>query len=134
MARPMKIFMRGKRITMLQELLRRMGYPVHDKPGQFGTSTRDAVKAVQSQYDMKPTGVVDDALLQRMQHGQPAAAISEEDVLKAPDPDNEDPLQSDVRLEALVRLLIRKGVLTENELHDEIVRVQVKQITEPPLI
>jgi len=132
----MKVFMRGKRITMLQELLRRMGYHVHDKPGQFGTSTRDAVKAVQSQYDLKPTGVVDDALLQRMQHGQPAAAISEEDVLKAPAPDtdNEDPLQGDVRLEALVRLLIRKGVLTENELHDEIVRVQVKQITEPPLI
>lgn len=138
MARPMKIFMRGKKVTMLQELLRRMGYPMHDKPGQFGTSTRDAVKAVQSQYTLRPTGIVDDGLLQLMQQGQPAPEITEKAVAKAPSPDNDHPQQSVTRLEAqteaLVRLLIRKGVFTENELHDEMVRIQPKQITEQPLI
>jgi len=134
MARPMKIFMRGKRITMLQELLQRMGYPIHDKPGQFGTSTRDAVKAVQGQYGLKPTGIVDDTLLQRMQQGMPAPAIAEEAPLKAPDSDNHNPQQPDTQTEALIRLLIRKGVFTENELLDEMARLQRRQITEPPLV
>ena len=134
MARPMKIFMRGERITMLQELLQRMGYPMHDKTGQFGTFTRDAVKAVQGQFKLKPTGIVDDALLQLMQQGQPAPAITEEPVLKTPESDSDSRQPSDRQTEALIRLLIRKGVFTEKELQHEMRRTQAKQITEPPLI
>lgn len=133
MARPLKIFMRGKKITMLQQLLQRMGYPVHDKAGQFGTSTRDAVKAVQGQFKLEPTGIVDDALLQLMQQGQTAPAITEDTVSKTPAPDNDASRQPDTQTEALIRLLIRKGVFTEKDLQDEMARAQPGQIIEPPL-
>lgn len=133
MARPLKIFMRGKKITMLQQLLQRMGYPVHDKAGQFGTSTRDAVKAVQGQFKLEPTGIVDDALLQMIQQRQTAPAITEETVSKTLTPDNDASRQPDTQTEALIRLLIRKGVFTEKELQDEMARGQPGQITEPPL-
>jgi len=111
MARPMKMFMRGKNVAQLQEILRRMGYDIRDRQGLFGVDTRDAVKAYQKQYGLKPTAVVDEALMRQMQGGvaTPPAGSSEAEAEPSMLPEN----QSD--LEALVRLLIQKGVLTREE-------------------
>ncbi len=118
MARPLKIFMRGKSITTLQEVLRRMGYPIHDQKGLFGTDTRDAVKSFQKQQGLKPSGVVDDELMKLMQHGQ-AAVVTAEESLEVPD---STPLNQQ-QLDALIRLLLRKGVIEEAELEAEMKRV-----------
>ncbi len=111
MARPLKIFMRGKSITLLQEVLRRLGYVIEDQRGLFGTMTRDAVKSFQKQRDLKPTGIVDDALMQQMTHGQtfvqPAAQIAVE---------NKDVSVDQRQWHALVHLLVSKGVIEAGEL------------------
>ncbi len=128
MARALKIFMRGKRITMLQELLCRMGYVIQDQPGLFGTDTRDAVKAFQKQQGVKPSGIVDDALLERMQQGAPQAAAAE--------PDTPDPVsisRTDPRVDALIRLLVRKNLISEAELMAELQLPQPESLSDGPL-
>ncbi|RLL51264.1 peptidoglycan-binding protein [Mariprofundus sp. EBB-1] len=131
MARPLKIFMRGKRITMLQEILRRMGYPMLDQAGQFGASTRDAVKDYQRQHDFKATGIVDDALLSLMQQGPLASSA------KAKPSDSETaptaPPVNQIQLDALIHLLVDKGIITEEELNKEIERPQTLRL-QPPLL
>ena len=130
MSRPLKIFMRGKRITMLQEILRRMGYPMDDQPGLFGTFTRDAVKDFQKQRDMKVTGQVDEELMQVMQQGQVASANKGKTSPKTasmPNPVNQQ------QLDALIRLMIQKGLIEKDELEAEIKRPQPVRVTQPPL-
>ncbi len=130
MARPLKMFMRGKRVTMLQELLGRMGYPMQDQPGMFGATTRDAVKDFQKQRQLKPTGLVDDELLQLMQQGHvasPSKKKTSPESSPAPLPVNQQ------QLDALIRLLIRKELISESELQAEIKRPQPVKITQKPL-
>lgn len=129
MSRPLKIFMRGKKISQLQELLKRMGYPMQDQPGLFGVHTRDAVKAYQKQRGLKATGEVSDELLLQMQQGgvAPSTATSEKKEKQAA-----VALESR-RADALIRLLISKGVITEEELQAELKRPQPLSITQPPL-
>jgi len=117
MARPLKIFMRGKRITMLQEILLRMGYRIEDQKGLFGTFTRDAVKIIQKQHGLKVNGEVDDALFQIIQGGNAPSPAQPEAEKMAAAPTS--PITR-AQLDALTRLLIRKGVLEEGELEAEI--------------
>jgi len=132
MSRPLKMFMRGKRITMLQEILRRMGYPMHDQSGQFGASTRDGVKAFQRQHDLKPTGSVDAELLSMMQQGSGAKPSTNETA-----PIEETPIKmpaNQQQLDALILLLIDKDIITEEELNTQISRPKPIQITQAPLV
>ncbi len=132
MARPLKMFMRGKKITMLQELLQRMGHPMQDKPGQFGSSTRDGVKNFQRQHGLKPTGSADNDLLSMMQQGPLAKNAKCE-----PADNNKGSLQSPAnqqQLDALTRLLISKGIFTEEEFHQELLRPQPLRVTQSPLV
>ncbi len=117
MARALKIFMRGKSITHLQEVLRRMGYDINDQRALFGTTTRDAVKSFQKQHGLKPSGIVDDALLTKMQGGAPAASEDKTEVSATSLPTNQEDL------EALVRLLIKKEVFSQEEWDAEKKRV-----------
>ncbi|TLS67944.1 peptidoglycan-binding protein [Mariprofundus erugo] len=120
MSRPLKIFMRGKRVTVLQEILRRMGYQMDEQPGLFGVHTRDAVKAFQKQHNLKPTGMVDDELFKLMQFGQ--AGIAEPQATdQAEHTDTNQPINQP-QLDALIRLLIRKGVITDSELSAEMAK------------
>jgi len=132
MARPLKMFMRGKRISMLQELLGRMGYPMNDQPGLFGASTRDAVKDVQTQRGLKPTGHADDELLQLMQLGQTSPPAKEKSSVQTTPSSTQNPVNQQ-QLDALIRLLIHKGLIDETELQIEMKRVQPKRVTQPPL-
>ena len=110
MARPLKMFMRGKSITQLQEVLRRMGYDIKDQKALFGVDTRDAVKSFQKQQGLKPTGHVDEALMKQMQGG--AAPVDHEPEDKV----NMKALPThQAELNALVRLLIQKQVFTQDE-------------------
>jgi len=113
MARVLKVFMRGQSVGLLQEVLRRMGYDIADQKNLFGTNTREAVKSFQKQQGLKPTGVVDEALMQQMQGGAPAPAedkIEDKAGLKPTSlPTNQ------VELDALVRLLIKKEVFSQEE-------------------
>ena len=130
MSRPLKMFMRGKRVTMLQELLHRIGYPINDQPGLFGATTRDAVKDFQKQREIKVTGQVDDDLMQLIQGGQTAPASKEKpssEKIIASTPVNQQ------QLDALIRLLVRKDLITEKELQSEMKRPQPVKITQPPL-
>ena len=133
MARPLKIFMRGKRIAMLQELLHRMGHPMHDQSGQFGASTRDAVKAFQRQHDLKTTGMVDDELLSLMQQG-PLAQASKTEKTSEHDTDKSLSSINQHQLDALIHLLINKGIITEGELQTETSRPKAVSITPKPLL
>lgn len=112
MSRPLKIYMRGERVSHLQQLLKRLGHEIADKPGLFGTGTRAAVKLVQQEKGLEVTGVVDDALM---------AMIGDKPGLKAEaatPASNETPdlatLQAQV--DTLTRLLLQKGVITADEL------------------
>jgi len=132
MSRPLKMFMRGKRITMLQESLKRMGYPMEDQPGLFGAFTRDAVKAYQKQHTLKPTGIVDDDLLQMMQQGPLATGSKAE-------PADKELISSlasvnQRQLDALIQLLIHKELITEAELQQQISRPQTLRVTQLPLV
>jgi len=130
MSRPLNMFMRGKRVTMLQELLGRMGYPTQDQPGLFGASTRDGVKNFQKQRQLKPTGLVDDELLKLMQQGHVTASSKKKrKPKKAPSPIPVNQQQ----LDALIRLLIRKDLINEDELQVEMERPQPVRVTQPPL-
>ncbi len=135
MARPLKMFMRGKSVSMLQDILRSMGYSVEDRPSMFGASTRDAVKGFQRQRGLKVTGQVDDALLQMMQQGKDATTVrGKTTVKKASTSDIASIILNQQQLDALIRLLIRKGLLGEQELKDEMERVLPVSVTQPPLI
>jgi peptidoglycan hydrolase-like protein with peptidoglycan-binding domain len=124
------MFMRGKSVRMLQELLQKMGYPIDDQPGIFGPSTRDAVKNFQTQQGLKATGMVDDELLKLIRQGH---AITEKPenagskVAPAPQPVNQD------QLDALIRLMIRKGIISEDELQAEMKRIPAKKAAILPL-
>lgn len=130
MSRPLKMFMRGKRVTMLQEILHRIGYPINDQPGLFGATTRDAVKDFQKQKEMKVTGQIDDDLMQFIQGGQTAPASKEKpssEKIVVSTPVNQQ------QLDALIRLLVRKDLITEKELQTEMKRPQPVRVTQPPL-
>lgn len=133
MARPLKIFMRGKSVRMLQELLRSMGYKVDDRDSMFGASTRDAVKSFQRQRNLKVTGQVEGELLQMMQQGSSA---NEKTVVKKSSVSDAAPIAmvSQKKFDALLRLLVRKGLFNEQELKDEMERVIPARITQPPLV
>ncbi len=132
MSRPLKMFMRGKRITMLQESLSRAGYPMEDQPGLFGAFTRDAVKAYQKQHALKPTGIVDDDLLQMMQQG-PLATSSKANSTDNHSISSANPVNQH-QLDALIQLLIHKKLITEDELHQLMSRPQTLRVTQQPLV
>jgi N-acetylmuramoyl-L-alanine amidase len=134
MARPLKMFMRGKSVRTLQELLKRLGYPMDDQPGIFGASTRDAVKNFQSQKDLKATGIVDDELISLMRQGHNVSdieAIAKPNAARksAPSPQSVD----EQKLDALIRLLISKEIISEEELQAEMKRVPSKKAAALPL-
>jgi len=113
MARALKMFMRGKSVRTLQNILKQMGYPMEDQPAIFGASTRDGVKDFQKRKGMKITGMVDDELMLLFQQSIGFQADNK--------PKQENPVQPSApvdpdRLEALISLLISKGVITEAEL------------------
>jgi len=114
MARVLKIFMRGKSVGLLQEVLRRMGYDIADQKNLFGTTTRDAVKSYQKQQGLKPTGLVDESLMKQMQGGSPMPAKEQTDVKPTSLPSNQE------ELDALVRLLIKKDVFSQEEWDAEV--------------
>lgn len=134
MTRPLKMFMRGKSVSMLQDLLRSMGYSVEDKPNMFGASTRDAVKGFQRQRGLKTTGLVDAALLQMMQGTGGSSVQKKRNVNKSLSSDASPTMVSEERFDALVRLLMRKGLLNEQELKDEMKRVLPVSVTQSPLV
>lgn len=134
MTRPLKMFMRGKSVSMLQELLRSMGYSVEDKPSMFGASTRDAVKGFQRQRGLKTTGLVDTALLQMMQGTGGSSVQKKTNVNKPLTSDASPAMVSEKKFDALVRLMVRKGLLDEQELKDEMKRVLPVSVTQPPLV
>jgi len=132
MNKTLKIYMRGKGVAMLQELLQRMGYPLTDQPGLFGVSTRAAVKDFQSKKGLKSTGTADEALLDLLRQNFPS-----EDLPKRKRKSSQSPVINPVnqkQLDAISRLLIKKGIFSEEELAAEISRPQPVAITQPPLI
>ena len=133
MARDLKIYMRGKSITMLQQLLQRMGYSIHDRPGLFGVSTRDAVKNFQSIKGLQTTGIVDDALMELLRQNFGSQVAPKKSVKESAAP---PPLAhvNQQQLDALIRLLVSKGIISEQELLEEIQLPQPARITQPPLI
>ena len=129
MARPLKIYMRGKSVRTLQQILKQMGYPMEDQPAIFGTSTRDAVKDFQKRKGLKVDGIVDDELFKLMQQNvgfQNEASVKKGDPIGLAEPTRRD------QLDALVGLLISKDVITEEELA-EAMRPQPAKVTQPPL-
>ena len=133
MNKKLKMFMRGKGVSMLQELLQRMGYSMNDQPGIFGVSTRDAVKDLQSKKGLKTTGIVDEELLDMIRQScgiQADTKKSGSESAKPPAPSSIHQTQ----LEAITRLLIRKGIFTEEELSEEMSRPQPVRITQAPLV
>jgi len=136
MARPLKIFMRGKSVRMLQELLRSMGYKVDDRDSMFGASTRDAVKSFQRQRSLKITGQVDDELLQLMQQGKAGSSVRGKVAEKKSSVSDVVPVAmvSQKKFDALVCLMVRKGLFDEQELNDEMERMIPVSVTQPPLV
>jgi len=130
MARVLKIFMRGKSVRMLQEFLRSMGYKVNDRDSMFGASTRDAVKSFQRQRGLKVTGQVDNELLQLMQQAKAGSSVCG----KEAEEKSSVAMVSQKKFNALVRLMVRKGLFDEQELYDEMERVIPVSITQPPLV
>ncbi len=123
MSRVLKIFMRGKSITQLQSVLQRMGYEIKDQKGVFGVDTRDAVKYYQKQQGLKPTGIVDEALMKQMSVGAPASAKDEK-------PSQDNMISNHPKeLDALVRLLIAKGVFSQEEWDKEKEKVMPSSLT-----
>ena len=125
MARPLKIYMRGKRVTTLQGILKRMGYPMNDQLGLFGTFTRDAVKDIQKQRSLKVTGMVDEELLQSLQQGYENSEKNSEKKATA--------TYNQQQIDALIRLLVQKNIITVDELQVEMKRPQLVRVNEPPL-
>jgi len=134
MSRPLKMFMRGKSVRTLQEMLKRLGYPMDDQPSIFGASTRDAVKNFQSTKGLKATGIVDDELLNLMRQGHNVSDIEASNKPKtAPKPTAAAQPVDQKRLDALIRLLIGRGVISEEELQAEMKRTPPKKAMQLPL-
>lgn len=114
MARPLKIYMRGKSVRTLQGMLKQMGYPMEDQAAIFGTSTRDAVKDFQKRKGLKDTGTVDDELFALMQ--QSVGFQPEKNVEKQPGTKqaSSDPTTAN-KVGMLTRLLVSKGLISEEE-------------------
>jgi len=103
---------------------------MQDQPGMFGATTRDAVKDFQKQRQLKPTGLVDDELLQLMQQGQvtpPSKKKRASAKPSAPTPANQQ------QLDVLIGLLIRRELISEEELQTEMKRPQPVRVTQSPL-
>jgi len=132
MNRNLKIFMRGKGVSMLQELLQRMGYPMQDQRGLFGVDTRAAVKDFQAKKGLKSTGVVDVELLDLMRQNFATPAECKKTKTNPAQPPPLHPA-SQKQLDAITRLLIKKGVFSEEEFAKELSRHQPVRITQPPL-
>jgi len=124
MARPLKMYMRGKSVRSLQQMLKQMGYPMKDQPAIFGASTRDGVKDFQNRKGLKPTGIVDDELFNLMQE---SVGFQAEKPAKSESPVGLAAPADKSRLDALVTLLISKGVITEEELQAELMQTKPKQ-------
>jgi len=133
MARPLKMFMRGKSVRMLQETLKRLGYPMEDQPSIFGASTRDAVKSFQSQKGLKPTGIVDDELLNMMRTGHNVADMDAAQSSKKSVTESAAMAIDQGKLEALVCLMVRKGLITEEELEEEMANRLPKKPVQLPM-
>jgi len=112
MSRPLKIYMRGERVSHLQQLLKRLGHEITDQSGLFGASTRAAVKLLQQEKGLEATGIVDDALMTMIGGNLSPKPDT------APHASNTTPelatLQAQV--DALTQLLLQKGVITADEL------------------
>ena len=117
---------------MLQELLQRMGYPIHDKPGMFGVTTRDAVKDFQSKKGLKTTGSVDENLMDLIRQNTCMQADPKKVQKKTAPSPALNPVNQQ-QLDAITRLLIRKGIFTDEELSEEMTRPQPARVTQPPL-
>lgn len=126
------MFMRGKGVSMLQELLQRMGYPIKDKPGLFGVSTRDAVKDFQSKKGVKATGLVDEELLDQMRQNFGGQLDTKKTKVASTDSSITNPVNQK-QLDAVIRLLIDKGIFSEDELKREMVSPQPLRVTQTPL-
>ena len=124
--KPLKIFMRGKSVAALQTQLRHRGFAIDDPASVFGPSTRDAVKAMQNQFALKPTGMVDSAMWEMLGGIQPSAAITQPSVPTTPSPASEPAVK---KLDALVRLLISKGMIEQSELDSLIKEIEKKPET-----
>jgi len=123
MARALKIYMRGKSVRTLQNILKQMGYPMEDQPAIFGVSTRDGVKDFQKRKGLKPTGMVDDELFKQMQE---SVGFQAEKIAKSESPIGLAAPNDRNQLDALISLLIRKGIITE-----EALLAEMKQKTKP---
>ena len=132
MARPLKIYMRGKSVRTLQQMLKQMGYPMEDQAAIFGASTRDAVKDFQKRKGLKVDGIVDDELFKVMQQNVGFQSDSGDKKDNKNDPVGLASSANRQQLDALVGLLISKGVITEEEL-TEAMRPQPVKVTQPPL-
>ena len=132
MARPLKIYMRGKSVRTLQQMLKQMGYPMEDQAAIFGASTRDAVKDFQKRKGLKVDGIVDDELFKVMQQNVGFQSDSGDKKDNKNDPVGLTSPANRQQLDALVGLLISKGVITEEEL-TEAMRPQPVKVTQPPL-
>ncbi len=58
--RKLSIRMKGEDVKLLQENLKRLGFPITDKHGFFGKSTKQAVIEFQKKHGVEMTGVVDE--------------------------------------------------------------------------
>jgi len=125
------MFMRGKRVTMLQEILRRMGYPMHDQTGLFGASTREGIKDFQKRQGLKPTGSVDDDLLNTLQQGPSSTPPASPE---APAHSTSPTLCNQQQLDALTALLIDKGIITKAELNQQMAQPKPLRVTQSPLV
>jgi peptidoglycan hydrolase-like protein with peptidoglycan-binding domain len=130
MARALKIYMRGKGVRTLQTILKQMGYPMEDQPAIFGVSTRDGVKDFQKRKGLKPTGMVDDELFRLMQE---SVGFQAETTVKPEKPVGLVSPAETSRMDALVSLLISKGVITQEEL-DAAMRPAPAKASQTPLI
>ena len=128
MARALKIYMRGKSVRTLQNILKQMGYPMEDQSAIFGVSTRDGVKDFQKRKGLKPTGIVDDELFKQMQE---SVGFQAEKIAKSESPVGLATPNDRSQLDALLSLLIRKGIITEEELLAEMKQKTKPKQTEP---
>ncbi|NWF35573.1 peptidoglycan-binding protein [Mariprofundus sp. KV] len=126
------MFMRGKGVSMLQELLQRMGYPMQDQPGLFGVATRAAVKDFQAKKGLKSTGIVDEALLDLMRQNFTTPTERKKSKAKSAQTPAPHPATQQ-QLDTITRLLIKKGIFSEEELAKELSRPHPVRITQPPL-
>lgn len=129
MARTLKIYMRGKSVRTLQNMLKQMGYPMEDQPAIFGVSTRDGVKDFQKRKGLKPTGMVDDELFKQMQQ---SVGFQAEKIARSENPAQPVSSNEASRLDSLISLLIHKGVITEEELAEAVSARSTEEPTKAP--